>query len=230
MKRNQLAAAVAASLASVSAEAASEWTLTSLLYDSGGFESFSYLVLDGTLTFSEGPGNSLQADGAFSGTSNVGMTPVFTWNFGSDFAIDGSGTASGSFSCAEGLFGEVVGIHVCGNYLFGANGYNESTVNPDGTGRILGGDDVANGPAPQFSIDLFDGSLFHLSHRSLQLNLDDSHASSIGCVRGIRQLVHETFLRSLGGQETRGRSRSRHGDLKIRHQRFLCHRSKDLNR
>lgn len=145
MKKTQVAVAVATALAAGSASAASEWTLDSLVVKSSNGSAAA--ALSGTLTFSNGPGNSLQADGAFSGVAKVGMTPLYTWNFGSDFAISGGGTGSGTFTCTEGTFGSIVGASICGNYSFGSNGYNESTVNPDGSNRVLGGDDTGFGPA-----------------------------------------------------------------------------------
>ncbi len=145
MKKTQIAAAVATALAAGSASAASEWVLQSVATKSNN--GTASLALTGTLTFSNGVGNSLNADGAFGGSTKVGMTPLFTWNFGSDFSISGAGTGSGSFDCIEGVFGGVVGASICGNYNFGANGYNESTVNTDGSNRVIGGDDGAIGPA-----------------------------------------------------------------------------------
>jgi hypothetical protein len=55
-----------------------------------------------------------------------------------------------SFECIEGTFGPSVGVHVCGNYLFGDNFINESIVDYStvpGT-RTLGGDDVLNSATP----------------------------------------------------------------------------------
>jgi hypothetical protein len=55
-----------------------------------------------------------------------------------------------SFECIEGTFGANVGVHVCGNYSFGDNFINESTVDYStvpGT-RTLGGDDVSNSASP----------------------------------------------------------------------------------
>jgi len=144
---------MAAVLGTGQATAASEWTLTSLSYKSTGGTSAG--ALSGTRTFSVGPGNSLTADGTFNSAYKVGLTPLYTWTFGSDFSIDGilseglpgTGNGSGSFTCAEGAFGSIVGANICGNYTFGANGYNESTANPDGSNRVIGGDDQGLGPA-----------------------------------------------------------------------------------
>jgi len=149
MKKKRLAVAVATALSAGSASAASEWKLVNLRTISQG--GTAALALSGVLTFSEGPGNSLNSDGTFSAAGRVGMTPLFTWQFGSDFAISGAGTTSGSFTCTEGIFGGVVGASICGNYNFGANGYNESIVNADGSNRVIGGDDVGVGPAQSIS-------------------------------------------------------------------------------
>ena len=145
MKKTQIAAAIATTLAAGGASAASEWTLTALATKSNN--GSAALALTGTTTFSTGVGNSLDADGSFSGAAKVGMTPLFTWNFGSDFSISGAGAGSGSFSCAEGFFGTVVGASICGNYTFGANGYNESSYDGSSGASVIGGDDVSIGAA-----------------------------------------------------------------------------------
>ena len=154
MKKTQVAVAVATALAAGGASAASEWTLTSV--SSKSTNGTSAAALSGTLTFSNGAGNALEADGSFSALYTIGMgtktNELFTWNFGSDFVISGKGNSFGSFECdvdANPLpnFGDTVGASLCGNYNFGANGYNESTVNLDGSGKVIGGDDGDIGPA-----------------------------------------------------------------------------------
>jgi hypothetical protein len=65
-----------------------------------------------------------------------------------------------SFECIEGTFGASVGAHLCGNYLFGDNFANDSTVDYStvpGT-RSLGGDDILNTASPGFmqQASLFD--------------------------------------------------------------------------
>jgi hypothetical protein len=161
VKKAKIAAAIAASIASGSAPAAlaSGWILSDI--STRTINGTRSLALTGQLTFSTGPANALQADGMFGASEKTGATPVFTWNFGSDFQISGAGTGSGSFTCTEGIFGSIVGVSVCGNYEFGANGYNESSINPDGTGLVIGGDDFARdlGLAPAQTIDDFMGLL-----------------------------------------------------------------------
>ena len=145
MKKTQVAVAVATALAAGGVQAAAEWTLTGLATKSNNGTAAA--ALTGVTTFSTGVGNSLNADGSFSGATKVGMTPLFTWNFGSDFSISGAGASTGSFSCAEGFFGGIVGASICGNYTFGANGYNESSYDGSSGTAVIGGDDAASGAA-----------------------------------------------------------------------------------
>ncbi|MCK6370596.1 MAG: hypothetical protein L6Q83_04575 [Gammaproteobacteria bacterium] len=73
-------------------------------------------------------------------------------------AIGNGGAASASsFVCTEGNFGGNVGASLCGNYSFGANFLDESTVTwGPGTAaaRTLGGDDMALGA--QATVALYD--------------------------------------------------------------------------
>jgi len=63
----------------------------------------------------------------------------------------GAPAAADSYVCTEGNFGLGVGASLCGNYRFGANGIDESTVTwGPGTAyaRTLGGDDMGIPPQP----------------------------------------------------------------------------------
>ncbi len=62
--------------------------------------------------------------------------------------IGAGGSASATtFNCIEGNFGGAVGANLCGNYTFGANYEDESTVVYSGSTvtRVLGGDDASSG-------------------------------------------------------------------------------------
>ena len=66
-----------------------------------------------------------------------------------DAVIGGGQVATAtSFNCIEGSFGAIAAGHLCGNYSFGQNGRDDSTVSyGPGTSysRTLGGDDVIQG-------------------------------------------------------------------------------------
>ncbi|MDQ1302370.1 MAG: hypothetical protein QG595_353 [Pseudomonadota bacterium] len=94
--------------------------------------------------------NTLAMDGGtYARVAKVGATALMTHTMtGASF---GAGTATGAtWTCTEGIFGGVVGAHICGNYSFGANGTNDSVYTSVGTGAnvTLGGDDALLG-APQ---------------------------------------------------------------------------------
>lgn len=144
MKKTAIAVAVASALGASAASAAT-WELIGMTTKSAN--GSANLTLSGNLMFQTGPGNSLVSDGAFSGQAFVGVTPLYTHTWGAGTTMSGGGTVSGSFNCLEGVFGGIVGASICGNYNFGANYTNESTVNTDGSNRVLGGDDKAIGPA-----------------------------------------------------------------------------------
>jgi hypothetical protein len=97
------------------------------------------------------------------GTFNVRFTIVPTTTLFRHsilgLVIGNSAVASATdYTCTEGNFGATVGASLCGNYNFGANYFNESTVTwGPGTAfaRTTGGDDKALGP--QQSILAYDG-------------------------------------------------------------------------
>ena len=144
MKKSAIALAVATAMGASAASAAT-WNLTSYITKSSNGTSAG--ALSGDTTFSTGVGNSLVSNGAFSAAFSVGVTPLMTHSWGAGTTMAGSGTVSGSFNCLEGAFGGYVGASICGNYNFGVNYANESTVNTDGSNRVIGGDDMALGPA-----------------------------------------------------------------------------------
>ena len=136
MKKSQIAAAVAASLAAGTASAAGEWSLVSITTKSSN--GTAPLALGGGTLFDANGAGGVSAQASFYGGTNVSGTSLFTWGFGADFAINAAGSAaSGTFNCYEGAFGGVVGASICGNYNFGSNGANQSTVNTDGSGKSL---------------------------------------------------------------------------------------------
>ncbi len=144
MKKSAIALAVATAMGASAANAAA-WNLTTYITKSSNGQSAG--VLAGDTSFVTGVGNSLVSNGAFSAAFSVGVTPLMTQAWGAGTTMSGGGTVSGSFNCLEGLFGGYVGASICGNYNFGGNYANESTVNTDGSNRVIGGDDMSIGPA-----------------------------------------------------------------------------------
>jgi len=63
--------------------------------------------------------------------------------------VGGSAMGSTAYECISGGFGNVVGANMCGNYLYGENGLDDSTITYSGLTyeRIMGGDDVIAGDA-----------------------------------------------------------------------------------
>lgn len=94
------------------------------------------------------------------------VTHLYSHQFsGAVFDVAGSAITAASYACLEGGFGAVVGASLCGNFTFGADYSNDSTLNYGsipGT-RSVGGDDVALGPQQQLgdyaaAVALFDGT------------------------------------------------------------------------
>ncbi len=143
MKKTTLAIAVATAMGAAGTASAAPWILTGITVHSGNGDAA--MTLAGDLTF-ESVGSAFVANGAFSGTGYVAVNPLMTWQFGAGTSVEGT-FSGGSFDCIEGAFGGFVGSSICGNYSFGGNYANDSTVNTDGSNRILGGDDSSVGPA-----------------------------------------------------------------------------------
>lgn len=85
--------------------------------------------------------------------------------------IDGSALGSTAYECISGGFGNMVGANMCGNYLYGDNFVDDSTITYSGLGweRIMGGDDKIAGDAQtildyNLLVTLWDGK--HLSLES----------------------------------------------------------------
>jgi len=95
--------------------------------------------------------NSLACSGVFDFRTRTSPSPGGRHfdRFITDLNItNGSAAGSAAYNCADGGFGAMVGASMCGNYLFGDDGVNDSTVSY-GPGlafsRTLGGDDTVAG-------------------------------------------------------------------------------------
>jgi len=80
--------------------------------------------------------------------TTVAGPSLFTHKIVNPILDVGTGASAGSYECIEGLFGGVVGAHICGNYTFGLNGTNDSTITygPSTSYNLtLNPDDIAAG-------------------------------------------------------------------------------------
>jgi hypothetical protein len=134
--------------------------------DGGSTATWSYDTVTGVVT---GTG-SYEALYRIGGPT--GFQTLFTHQI-EDLSIGGASVASGtSFGCIEGTFGPLVGASTCGNYNFGANFLNESTISyGPGTAfsRTIGGDDIALGVPENLGlyggmISSFDGTTLTVSN------------------------------------------------------------------
>ena len=94
-------------------------------------------------------GVATQTGGLFSASVSVGKTPLMTHTMSGGVLSSGAASAS-AWNCVEGVFGGVVGAHICGNFTFGTNATKDSIVGNSGTATTVTivPDDVASG-APQ---------------------------------------------------------------------------------
>jgi hypothetical protein len=158
-----LATAIAATLGGVSvgAQAATyAATLKSVATYSGNGSSFANINSStATWSYDDISGLLSQTGGTFNARFTIVPTTTLfrTIATGLVFGNGGAGSAA-TYSCSEGNFGGGVGASICGNYNFGANFANESTVTwgpGTSTARTIGGDDGVIGA--QQSISAYDG-------------------------------------------------------------------------
>ena len=134
------AAPVAATMISVgsyskSASSASPWTTTG--------------ANTATWTFDTATNTLAIASGTYARVAKVGATPLMTHTMTG--VSMSTGTATGStWTCTEGVFGGIVGAHICGNLNLGGNfvldsTYNQSTPDAISATVTLAGDDVSLG-------------------------------------------------------------------------------------
>ena len=149
-------AAVALMGVAVGAQAATA-TLTGVTSYSKSGTSVWTINSAGTWDLNTSTGVATQTGGTLNMITKVGATPLMTHTMTGGVLSSGTATAA-SWACVEGVFGGIVGAHICGNYNFGANFTNESTVGNSGTATTvtLGGDDVSLG-APQSLANSYSG-------------------------------------------------------------------------
>lgn len=133
----------------VGAQAATA-TLTGVESESDkGTSTWNIAKSTATWDLDTGTGVATQTGGLYSATVSVGKTPLMTHTMSSGVLSSGAAAAS-AWNCVEGIFGGIVGAHICGNFTFGGNGTMDSIVGNSGTATtvVIQGDDVASG-APQ---------------------------------------------------------------------------------
>ncbi|MCL4780249.1 MAG: hypothetical protein KJ049_08650 [Gammaproteobacteria bacterium] len=150
--------ATIALLGAAGAVQAAPATLTGVTtYSPNGSTNLNIAGSTATWDLDIGTGVATQTGGNFSAKASVGKTLLFTHTMTGGVLSSGTATAS-SWGCAEGIFGGIVGAHICGNFTLGGNGTVDSIVGNSGTAvtvTILG-DDVASG-APQSLANSYSG-------------------------------------------------------------------------
>ncbi|MCB1596755.1 MAG: hypothetical protein KDI87_03480 [Gammaproteobacteria bacterium] len=99
-----------------------------------------------TWTFDTTTNTLAIASGTYARVAKVGSTPLMTHTMTGVTMSAGIATAT-TWSCTEGVFGGIIGAHICGNYNFGSNYTNDSVYTPSTVGATvtIGGDDIALG-------------------------------------------------------------------------------------
>lgn len=169
---NALAMAIAASLGAGTAQAAVT-TVTLQQYttfSNNGPSNGNLSSSTATWQYDDATGIVTQTGGDLNARFNTSPATTLFRHTSTGLAIGAGGAASATtWSCIEGNFGGVVGAKLCGNYTFGANFTDESTVVYSGPSvtRTMGGDDAPLGP-PQSLSDL-DGMTATVTGTSLVL-------------------------------------------------------------
>lgn len=163
-KRSPIAAAIAATLgaAGSAADAADHAVvLTQVVFYSFSGSSAGD-ISSSTATFSYNDATNLltQTEGAFNMRLSIVPNVVTLYRHSITGLVMGNGGAASAatFVCTDGNFGPITANSLCGNYNFGVNFFDESTISyGPGTAfaRTLGGDDIAVGD--QQSIAQLDG-------------------------------------------------------------------------
>lgn len=151
-QRNALALAIAATLGSAgTANAISVTaTLTGVIsYAGAGSSAGNITSSSATFTYDDVTNLLTQTGGTYNVRFTIVPTTTLFRHSIQGLVIGNGGAASASsYNCTEGNFGANVGASLCGNYNFGGNYLNESTVTwgpGTATARSIGGDDAAIG-------------------------------------------------------------------------------------
>lgn len=145
-----LATAIAATLADAADAATVGVVVQSLTsHSSSGTQAANISSSAAYWSYDTGAGLLSQRSGVFNARFTIAPTTTLFRHSVTGLTIGAGGNAAASsFACTEGNFGGGVGASLCGNYNFGANFINESSVSyGPGTAasRTLGGDDMGIG-------------------------------------------------------------------------------------
>jgi len=164
--KSALAVAIAATLggASTAADAAVHIVhLTGVTtYSNNGSAAADLSSSTATFTYDDATNVLTQTGGLFQHRLSIvpNVSTLFRHSITGLIVGNGAAATATSFVCTEGNFGPIINgsSHLCGNYNFGGDFVNDSTVTW-GPGlafaRTIGGNDVAVGP--QQNISLYDG-------------------------------------------------------------------------
>lgn len=156
-KRTTIAAAIAATLGGASAASNAAEHIVVLtgagMYSNGGLSHYDITSSTATFTYDDVTNLLTQTGGTFNVRLSIVPNVVTLFRHVITGLVVGNGGAAtaASYACLDGNFGGITGASLCGNYNFGVNFVNESTISygPGTTfGRTIGGDDMIVG-APQ---------------------------------------------------------------------------------
>jgi hypothetical protein len=162
-QKNAIAVAIAAALggAGTTTDAADHAVVLAGVSSYSNSGSSPHNITSSTATFSYNDVTKLltQTGGVFEERLNIAPSVTLFRHTITGLVIGNGAPASAtSYVCTTGNFGDIAGAQLCGNYNFGANFVDESTMTyGPGTAfaRTIGGDDMIVGP-PQ-AIDQMDG-------------------------------------------------------------------------
>ena len=104
------------------------YTLVSLSTGSSNGEASAFLYGNTGYTVDSGtPGTVNQTAGSGGAYFDVSGTALMTYQF-SGLSVGGGSASATAYSCIEGSFGGIVGANICGNYVLGSNGIDNSTI------------------------------------------------------------------------------------------------------
>ncbi len=156
-QKTTLGLAIAATLgAGVASAAVIPVTLAQYTtYSNNGASNANISSSTATWEYDTTSGLISQTGGTLNARLNTTPATTLFRHTATGLVIGAGGSASATaFNCIEGNFGGAVGANLCGNYTFGENYEDESTVTYAGSTvtRVMGGDDVVSGP-PQSVAD-----------------------------------------------------------------------------
>ncbi len=154
---NALGVAIAATLGATAADAATYGAtlITAVSYSGNGSSAGNISSSTATWSYDDVTNLLSQTGGTYNIRFTTAPTSTLFRHSITGLVIGNGGAASAStYTCAEGNFGGNVGASICGNYNFGANFINESTVTwgpGTASAKTIGGDDMNFGPEQNIS-------------------------------------------------------------------------------